>query len=72
MGDANPTGRIGGLKPRGSSYINKIFDFSDINLISQKCVVELRSEVDTKVKIGVHEFNLPVVPFASFKPLLIL
>ena len=65
MGNANPTSRIGGLKPTGYLYVNtmnQMFDFSDINLIPQKCVVQSRSEVDTKIKLGSYEFNLPVVP----------
>ena len=40
----------------------KKFDYEDINLIPKKCIVGSRSECDTKVKIGNHTFNLPVVP----------
>lgn len=38
------------------------FDFCDINLIPQKCVVSSRSEIDTEIQFGKHSFALPVVP----------
>jgi GMP reductase len=38
------------------------FDFSDINLIPRKCIVDSRSECDTSVTFGGHKFLLPVVP----------
>jgi GMP reductase len=38
------------------------FDYEDINLIPKKCIVNSRSECDTKVKMGKLTFNLPVVP----------
>jgi len=40
----------------------KRFDFSDINLVPRKCIVDSRSECNTSVKFGAHEFKLPVVP----------
>jgi GMP reductase len=38
------------------------FDFSQINLIPRKCIVNSRSECDTTVKFGNGVFQLPVVP----------
>lgn len=40
----------------------KKFDYEDINLIPRKCIVQSRSECDTKVKMGKFTFNIPVVP----------
>lgn len=40
----------------------KIFDYEDVQLIPNKCIVESRSECDTTVKFGPKTFNLPVVP----------
>ena len=39
-----------------------IFDYEDIQLIPNKCIVNSRSECDTTVKLGSHTFRLPVVP----------
>ena len=41
---------------------NKRIDFSDINLIPRKCVVESRSECSTLTMLGTHTFELPIVP----------
>ena len=41
---------------------NKRIDFSDINLIPRKCIVESRSECSTLTMLGTHTFELPVVP----------
>jgi GMP reductase len=38
------------------------FDYSQINLVPQKCIVGSRSECDTSVTLGNHIFRLPVVP----------
>ena len=38
------------------------FDFEEINLIPQKCIVNSRSECDTSVTLGKHQFKLPIVP----------
>lgn len=38
------------------------FDYEDIQLIPNKCIVNSRSECDTTVKLGKHTFKLPVVP----------
>lgn len=40
----------------------KIFDYEDVQLIPNKCIVESRSECDTNVKFGPKTFKLPVVP----------
>ncbi len=40
----------------------QVFDYEDIQLIPNKCVVESRSECDTSVLFGKHTFKLPVVP----------
>jgi len=40
----------------------KIFDYEDIQLIPNKCIVNSRSECDTSIKFGPRTFNLPVVP----------
>ncbi len=40
----------------------KIFDYEDIQLIPNKCIVKSRSECDTSVKLGNYTFKMPVVP----------
>lgn len=40
----------------------KIFDYEDIQLVPNKCVVESRSECETTVTLGEREFKMPVVP----------
>jgi len=40
----------------------KKFDFEDINLVPNKCIVSSRSECDTSLKFGNFTFKLPVVP----------
>lgn len=39
-----------------------VFDYEDIQLIPNKCIINSRSEADTSVKLGDHTFKLPVVP----------
>ena len=39
-----------------------IFDYEDIQLIPNKCVLKSRAEADTQVTLGKHTFKLPVVP----------
>ncbi|KXT79033.1 GMP reductase [Streptococcus sp. DD13] len=39
-----------------------IFDYEDIQLIPNKCVLKSRSEADTRVTLGNYQFKLPVVP----------
>lgn len=41
---------------------NKTFDYDDIILIPQKCVVKSRSEIKVTTKLGNKEFALPVIP----------
>jgi GMP reductase len=38
------------------------FDYNQMNLIPQKCIVESRSQCDTSVTIGTRRFALPIVP----------
>lgn len=40
----------------------KVFDYEDIQLIPNKCIVKSRSECDTSVQLGERMFRLPVVP----------
>lgn len=40
----------------------KVFDYEDVQLIPNKCIVTSRSECDTVVKFGKHTFKMPVVP----------
>lgn len=39
-----------------------VFDYEDIQLIPNKCIVKSRSEADTQITFGKHTFKLPVVP----------
>jgi GMP reductase len=39
-----------------------MFDFKDINLIPNKCIVDSRSLCSTDVILGKYTFKLPVVP----------
>ena len=38
----------------------KVFDYEDIQLIPNKCIVNSRSECDTTVTFGSHTFKMPV------------
>ncbi|AVK63881.1 GMP reductase [Lactobacillus sp. CBA3606] len=40
----------------------EIFDYEDIQLVPNKCVINSRSEADTTVTLGERRFKLPVVP----------
>lgn len=40
----------------------KVFDYEDIQLVPNKCIVNSRSECDTSVKLGNYTFKMPVVP----------
>lgn len=40
----------------------KVFDYEDIQLIPNKCIVKSRVECDTSVEFGKHRFVLPIVP----------
>ncbi|GEP19220.1 GMP reductase [Pediococcus argentinicus] len=39
-----------------------VFDYDDIQLVPNKCVIESRSEADTSIKFGPMTFKIPVVP----------
>ncbi|WP_414046515.1 GMP reductase [Macrococcus equi] len=39
-----------------------VFDYEDIQLIPNKCIVKSRSECDTNVQFGPMKFRIPVVP----------
>ncbi|MGX6424313.1 GMP reductase [Streptococcus infantarius] len=39
-----------------------VFDYEDIQLIPNKCIIKNRSEADTHVTLGDYTFKLPVVP----------
>lgn len=39
-----------------------VFDYEDVQLIPNKCIVNSRSECDTTIQLGKHTFKLPVVP----------
>lgn len=47
---------------KNSNLDNQVFDYEDIQLIPEKCIVTSRRECDTKITFGNHVFNLPVVP----------
>ena len=38
-----------------------VFDYEDIQLVPNKCIISSRSEADTRVTLGKHSFKLPVV-----------
>ncbi len=40
----------------------QVFDYEDIQLIPNKCIVNSRSECDTRATLGKHTFKMPVVP----------
>ncbi|MDR1568098.1 MAG: IMP dehydrogenase, partial [Streptococcaceae bacterium] len=39
-----------------------VFDYEDIQLIPNKCMLNSRSEADTSVQFGGHTFKIPIVP----------
>lgn len=39
-----------------------VFDYEDVQLIPNKCILESRSEADTSVSFGPRTFRIPVVP----------
>ncbi len=43
-------------------FTSTVFDYEDIQLIPNKCIVKSRSEVDTSIKFGPMTFKVPVVP----------
>ena len=40
----------------------EIFDYEDVQLIPNKCLIESRSQADPSITFGGHHFKLPVVP----------
>ena len=40
----------------------EVFDYEDIQLIPNRCIVSSRSECDTSIKFGPRTFKIPVVP----------
>lgn len=42
--------------------MHDVFDYEDIQLVPNKCIVKSRSECDTSVQFGPKRFKLPVVP----------
>ena len=40
----------------------EVFDYEDIQLIPNRCIVSSRSECDTSIKFGPRTFRIPVVP----------
>ncbi|RLK63729.1 GMP reductase [Atopobacter sp. AH10] len=42
--------------------INQVFDYEDVQLLPNKCIVKSRSECDTSIQFGPRRFKLPVVP----------
>ncbi|MCS4487613.1 GMP reductase [Streptococcus sciuri] len=39
-----------------------VFDYEDIQLVPNKCIVKSRIEADTSVELGKYRFKMPVVP----------
>ncbi|KRM20649.1 guanosine monophosphate reductase [Latilactobacillus graminis DSM 20719] len=39
-----------------------VFDYEDVQLIPNKCIVKSRSEITTAIQFGPETFKLPVVP----------
>ncbi|GAF36664.1 GMP reductase [Lentilactobacillus farraginis] len=40
----------------------EVFDYEDIQLIPNKCIIKSRSDADTSIKFGPKTFKIPVVP----------
>lgn len=40
----------------------QVFDYEDIQLIPNKCIINSRKEADTSIKFGPRTFKIPVVP----------
>lgn len=46
-----------------SNYFSmEAFDYDDIQLVPNKCIIKSRKEADTSVKFGSRTFKIPVVP----------
>ncbi|WP_374286348.1 GMP reductase [Lactococcus sp.] len=44
------------------NVLNSVFDYEDIQLVPNKCVINSRQEADTSVMLGKYRFKIPVVP----------
>ncbi|GEL16077.1 GMP reductase [Pediococcus cellicola] len=40
----------------------RVFDYEDVQLVPNKCIIDSRSEADTTTKLGNYTFKIPVVP----------
>lgn len=40
----------------------RTFDYDDVQLVPNKCVIKSRKEADTSVQFGPKRFKIPVVP----------
>lgn len=40
----------------------RVFDYEDVQLVPNKCIINSRSEADTTTKLGNYTFKIPVVP----------
>jgi len=40
----------------------EVFDYEDIQLVPNKCIIESRHDADTSIEFGPHRFKIPVVP----------
>ncbi len=40
----------------------EVFDYEDIQLVPNKCIIKSRSDADTSIKFGPKTFKIPVVP----------
>ena len=47
----------------------EVFDYEDIQLIPNKCIIDSRHDADTSVEFGPHRFKIPVVP-ANMEPVI--
>src|SRR5690554_3389626 len=45
-----------------SNKENQVFDYEDVQLVPEKCVVTSRRECDTEIAFGKYQFKMPVVP----------
>ena len=40
----------------------EVFDYEDIQLVPNKCIIDSRHDADTSIEFGPHRFKIPVVP----------
>ncbi|MDR3156662.1 MAG: GMP reductase [Lactobacillales bacterium] len=43
-------------------FIQEVFDYEDIQLIPNKCVIASRMDANTRVRFGNYTFKIPVIP----------